>query len=139
MSNRLAWFLGGIVLVCVLALAGTGLVVAATHEAFAANGTAQTSTSQNKPVFGITHVYVVNDAFTPACIQVPLGTTVTWTDGDTVPHNVTLSPVVIPSSDNWESGLFYPGQSFSYTFTSPGTFQYYCQEHRGMIGEVIAT
>src|SRR5579859_388804 len=103
MSSRLAWFLGGIVLVCVLALAGTGFVVAATHGAFAANGTAQTSTSQDKPVFGITRVSLVNDAFTPARIQVALGTTVTWTNRDTVPHNVTLSPVVISSSDNWES------------------------------------
>jgi plastocyanin len=137
MSNRLAWFLGGSVLVCVLALAGTGLVVAATHGAFAANGTAQTSTSPNKPVFGITQVSLVNDAFTPARIQVTLGTTVTWTNRDTVPHNVTLSPVVISSSDNWESGLLYPGQSFSYTFPSRGTFQYYCQEHPGMIGAVI--
>lgn len=73
MSNRIAWFFGGIVLVCVLSLAGTGFVVAATHGAFGANGTAQTLTSPNKPVFGITHVYVVKDAFTPARIQVALG------------------------------------------------------------------
>jgi plastocyanin len=139
MSKRLAWFLEGIVLVCVLALAGTGFVVAATHGAFAANGTAQTSASPNKPVLGITQVSLVNDAFTPARIQVALGTTVTWTNRDIVPHNVTLSPVVISSSDNWESGLLSPGQSFSYTFTSRGTFQYYCQEHHGMIGAVIVT
>ncbi len=71
-------------------------------------------------------------------IQVVLGTTVTWTNRDIVPHNVTLSPVVISSSDNWESRLLYPGQSFSYTFTSRGTFPYYCSEHPfEMIGTVI--
>lgn len=139
MRNRTVWFFVGIVLVCVLALMGTGFVVAATHGAFGASSAAQASVSQEKPVFGATHVYMHGDAFTPSRIQLVLGTTVTWMNQDKVPHNVTLSPVVISSSNNWESGLIYPGQSFSYTFTSRGTFQYYCQEHPGMIGTVIVT
>jgi plastocyanin len=140
MRNRTAWFIVGIVLVCVLALMGTGFVVAATHGSLGAGGTAQASVSQDKPVFGATHVYVRGDAFSPARIQVVLGTTVTWTNQDDVPHTVTLSPVVISSSDNWESGLLYPGQSFSYTFTSRGPFQYHCQEHPfSMSGTVIVT
>ena len=80
-----------------------------------------------------------HEQFSPARIQVVLGTTVTWTNQDTVPHNVTISPVVISSSNDWESGLLYPGQSFSYTFSSHGTFQYHCQEDAGMIGVVIVT
>jgi plastocyanin len=80
-----------------------------------------------------------HETFSPAHIQVVLGTTVTWTNQDNVPHNVTLSPVVMSSSNDWESRLLYPGQSFSYTFTSQGTFQYHCQEHPGMIGAVIVT
>ena len=140
MRNRTAWFIVGIVLVCVLALVGTGFVVAATHGAFEAGGTAQASVSQDKPVFGATHVYMRHETFSPARIQVVLGSTVTWTNQDDVPHNVTLSPVVISSSDNWESRLLYPGQSFSYTFTSSGTFQYHCQEHPfSMSGTVIVT
>jgi plastocyanin len=140
MRNRTVWFIVGIALVCVLALMGTGFVVAATHGGFGGGGTAQASVSQDKPVFGVTHVYLRSDAFTPAYIQVVLGTMVTWTNEDNVPHNVTLSPVVISSSDNWESGLLYPGQPFSYTFTSRGTFQYHCQEHPfEMIGTVIVT
>jgi plastocyanin len=140
MRNRTAWFIGGIVLVCVLALMGTGFVVAATHGGLGAGGTAQASVPQDKPVFGATHVYMRGDAFTPAHIQVVLGTTVTWTNRDIVPHNVSLSPVVISSSENWESKLLYPGQSFSYTFTSRGTFPYYCQEHPfEMTGTVIVT
>jgi plastocyanin len=140
MRNRTTWFIGGIVLVCVLALMGTGFVVTAMHRGLGAGGTAQASVSQDKPVFGVTHVYMHDDAFTPAHIQVLLGTTVTWTNRDIVPHNVSLSPVVISSSDNWESKLLYPGQSFSYTFTSRGTFPYYCQEHPfEMSGTVIVT
>ncbi len=139
MSNRTAWFIVGIVLVCVLALMGTGFVVAATHGDFGAGGTAQASGSQDKPVFGAMHVYMRHETFSPAHIQVALGTTVTWTNQDNVPHNVTISPVVISSSGGWESGLLYPGQSFSYTFMSDGTFQYDCQEHPGMIGTVVVT
>jgi len=126
MRDRLVWFLLGIVLVCVLALMGTGYVVASMNSGLRANGTAQASTSQDKTVFGDTQVYMHRDLFSPARIQVVLGTTVTWTNQDTVPHNVTIAPVVMSSSNNWESGLLSPGQSFSYTFTSQGTFQYHC-------------
>ena len=135
MSKRQAWFIGSIVVFCVLALAGTGFVVAAMHGAFRAHA----STSRNSVAVGVTHVYMVNDTFTPARIQVTLGTMVTWTNRDTVSHNVTLSPVVPTASNNWESGMLYPGQSYSYTFTSRGTFQYFCQEHPGMTGTVIVT
>jgi plastocyanin len=140
MRNRIVWFFVGSVLVCVLALVGTGFIFAATHRGLGAGSTAQASVSQDKPVFGVTRVSMRDDAFAPAYIQVVLGTMVTWTNEDNVPHNVTLSPVVFTASDNWESGLLYPGQSYSYTFTSHGTFQYHCQEHPFvMIGTVIVT
>ncbi|HEV2582853.1 MAG TPA: plastocyanin/azurin family copper-binding protein, partial [Ktedonobacteraceae bacterium] len=102
-----------------------------------ASGTARASVSQDKPVFGATHVYMRDEAFSPARIQVVLGTTVTWTNQDTVPHSVRLSPAMMSSSDDWESGLLYPGQSFSYTFTSRGTFPYYCQEHPYEMGGTV--
>ena len=139
MRDRKMWFLVGIALVCVLALMGTGFVVAAMHGDLRGNGTVQASGSQDKTVFGDTQVYMRDELFSPTRIQVVLGTTVTWTNQDSVPHNVTLSPVVMSSSNNWESELLYPGQSFSYTFTSQGTFQYHCQEHPGMVGVVIVT
>lgn len=140
MRNRTAWFIVGIVLVCVLALIGTGFGMAATHGAFGAGSSAQTLVSQDKPVVGATHVYMRHETFIPAYIQVVPGTPVTWTNQDTVPHNVTITPEVITTSPDWQSTLLYPGQSFSYTFTSRGTFQYHCQEHPGsMIGSVIVT
>ena len=139
MRDRKMWFLVGIALVFALALMGTGFVVAAMHGDLSGNGTVQASGSQDKTVFGDTHVYMRHELFSPARIQVVLGTTVTWTNRDSVPHNVTIAPVVISSSNNWESELLSPGQSFSYTFTSQGTFQYHCQEDPGMAGVVIVT
>ena len=137
MRDRKVWVFIGIVLVFVLALMGTGFVVAAMHEDSSAGDTAQASVSQSKLVFGATQVYMRNDNFSPARIEVVLGTTVTWTNKDSDPHNVTIAPILMSSSNNWESGLLYPGQSFTYTFTSKGTFQYHCQEDAGMIGTVI--
>jgi plastocyanin len=140
MRHRIVWISIGCVLLCVLALVGTGLIFAAMSRGGGIGSQAQTSTSQNKSVFNVTQVYMRNDAFTPAHIEVLLGATVTWTNQDTVPHNVTLTPAVLTASNNWESGLIYPGQSFSYTFTSRGSFQYYCQEHPSeMIGTVLVT
>jgi manganese oxidase len=140
MRNRIVWVIVGSALLCVLALVGTGLIFAATHGGFAPSSTPQVSTSQNKAVFGVIQVNMRNDVFTPAHIQVTLGTTVTWTNQDNVPHSVVFSPVVLTANNNWESGLIYPGQSYSYTFTSRGTFQYHCQEHPfEMTGSVIVT
>ena len=141
MRNRIVWIIVGTVLVCVLALVGTGFIFAATHGGLGTGSTtAQASASQNKPVYGVIQVEMRNDAFTPQHIQVALGTTVTWTNKDNVPHNVTFSPVVPNANNNWDSGLLYPGESYSYTFTSRGTFQYHCSEHPfEMTGTVSVT
>ena len=137
MRNRIEWVLVGIVLVFVLALLGTGFVLSAMHGDLRVDGAVQASGSQDTPFFGVTQVYMRHENFSPVRIEVVLGTTVTWTNKDAVPHDVTVAPVVMSSSDGSESGLLLPGQSFSYTFTSQGTFQYHCLEHPGMVGEVI--
>lgn len=136
MRNRAVWVLVGAVLVSVLALVGTGVAIAAMNGAFGASGMVR-PVSQETTAFGVTHVFIRDGAYSPSRIQVPLGTTVTWTNQDSVPHNVILSPVVISTADTGESGLLSPGQSFSYTFTSRGTFKYACSEHPGMFGTVI--
>jgi len=69
-------------------------------------------------------------AYAPSPIAVTAGDTVTWTNTDTTDHTAT-------SDDNtWNSGSIAPGASFSRTFTSPGTFQYHCTIHPGMVGTV---
>jgi plastocyanin len=138
MSNRTVWFFVGGVLVGVLVLAGIGAAVAAMSGAFGARGTVG-SVSQETTTFGVTHIFIRQEAYSPPRIQVLLSTTVTWTNKDNVPHNVTITPVVISAADAWESGQLYPGQSFTYTFTSRGTFRYYCQDHPGMVGIVTVT
>ncbi len=89
--------------------------------------------TQGTPAVGVTQVQIVNYAYTPANIQVKAGTTVTWTNQDTVPHSVTFK------NGMKDSGVLRNGQSFSYTFTTPGTYQYYCTVHPYMTGVVTVT
>jgi plastocyanin len=70
-------------------------------------------------------------AFTPATLTVAAGTTVTWTNNDAVPHTATAS------DGTFDSGNLNPGQSFSFTFPTPGSFPYVCQYHAGMQGTIV--
>jgi plastocyanin len=93
-------------------------------------------------------VMIENFAYTPANLTVNVGTTVTWVNKDSVGHTVTEgdpnSPKpadsrVFDSSGEAATGqvtLITPGQSWSYTFTTPGTYEYYCIVHPYMIGHI---
>ena len=74
--------------------------------------------------------------FTPSCIKVTSGQTVTWTVMGTMIHTVT-SDAGAPAT--FDSGNLSPGQTFAYTFTTPGTIGYHCTYHVsfGMKGTVI--
>ena len=71
--------------------------------------------------------------FTPNTITVVLGvnSTIVWTNNDGSPHTVTSNGGI------FDSGNMAPGQSFSYTFTSTGTFAYHCTYHPWMTGTVV--
>lgn len=71
-------------------------------------------------------------AFAPASLTVPVGSTVTWTNGDTAPHDVktTSGPVAI------HSPMLNKGQSWTYTFTAAGSYGYYCTVHPDMTARI---
>ena len=70
-------------------------------------------------------------AFAPAALTVPAGTTVTWTNQDAAPHTVTSE-----GSGPLDSPNLQKGDSWSFTFTTPGTYAYYCAVHPDMKGTV---
>lgn len=76
-------------------------------------------------------VVVDNFAFTPATAAVPVGTTVTWTNHDDIPHNV-VSP-----ERTFKSPVLDTDEVFSHTFDVAGTYQYYCSIHPRMTGQVV--
>jgi amicyanin len=76
-------------------------------------------------------IAIDNFTFTAPTITVAVGTTVTWTNRDDVPHTVV-------STDNaFKSRALDTDQSFSHTFETAGTFKYYCSLHPRMTGQVV--
>jgi plastocyanin len=71
-------------------------------------------------------VSIANFAFDPAVLTITTGTTVTWTNNDTVAHNV------LSDDGSWGSNSLGKGEAFSFTFTKPGTFSYHCGVHPSM-------
>jgi plastocyanin len=70
-------------------------------------------------------------AFQPGRIEIPMGTTVAWTNNDAVQHTVTAV------DRSFDSGNMAPGASWPHTFTKPGTYQFFCVVHPFMKGTVI--
>jgi plastocyanin len=79
------------------------------------------------------NVQMANYAFAPASITVNEGDTITWTNQDTAPHTVTTTS----GPESLNSPSLSKGQSWSYTFTQPGMYMYYCTVHPDMRAEVI--
>jgi plastocyanin len=83
-------------------------------------------------------VRMIGNSFYPQSITVPAGTTVTWVNMDFVQHTVTSGSEASPTLyfDSHELGHM---QGFSYTFSAPGTYAYFCDIHPGMVGSVTVT
>src|SRR5215471_7571766 len=75
-------------------------------------------------------------SFTPSPLSVPKGTTVTWTNGDEITHTVT-SGAPGKKDARFEGRLAGKGTTFTHTFTEPGTYQYHCERHQAMTGEIV--
>jgi amicyanin len=76
-------------------------------------------------------VHIDNFAFTPAELTVAPGTTVTWVNGDDIPHNV------VASNKAFRSKVMDSEQQFSFTFKDAGTYEYFCALHPHMKAKVI--
>ncbi|HEV3376533.1 MAG TPA: plastocyanin/azurin family copper-binding protein [Thermoleophilaceae bacterium] len=70
-------------------------------------------------------------AFNPAEVSVGVGDTVTWTNNESVAHDVTAD-----SFSSGEPGGMMSGDTFEHTFEEAGTFEYVCTVHPGMEGTV---
>ncbi|HEX9816293.1 MAG TPA: plastocyanin/azurin family copper-binding protein [Candidatus Thermoplasmatota archaeon] len=83
---------------------------------------------------------VRGNAFIPSPITVLVGTTVTWTQRDTIEHTVTVDD---NQPEDWQHGILLPMNAagalneFEHTFQNLGTTSYHCEVHTNMIGEVI--
>lgn len=96
--------------------------VAATQAptATAANPSQNQSKSQT--------ITLINTSFDPKQLSVAVGTTVVWTNKDSMAHTVTAD------DKSFDSGNLNTGDTFKFTFTKAGTYPYHCQYHGGPNG-----
>ncbi len=80
-----------------------------------------------------TEIAIENFAYSPETITIKKGTTITWTNKDSVGHTVTGEDGG-PDSDSLAQG-----ESYSYTFNEAGSFSYFCKPHPNMKATVIVT
>ena len=94
-----------------------------------AGETSLTSAAESQPA-GVA-VNIDNFSFSSKTLTVPAGTTITWTNKDDVPHNV------VSVDKLFASPVLDTDEKFSYTFTKPGAYSYYCSIHPKMVAKVV--
>jgi 3',5'-cyclic-AMP phosphodiesterase len=76
-------------------------------------------------------VAVDNFSFTPETTSVAVGSTITWTNRDDVPHNI------VSTERQFKSPVLDTDEQFSHRFDTPGTYKYFCSLHPKMTGTVV--
>jgi amicyanin len=95
-------------------------------------GLPKASANSARPTATSAEVKIDNFSFGPGELTVPVGSTVTWTNRDDIPHTVVSTEGV------FKSKVMDTDEKFSFTFTKPGTFPYFCSIHPKMTGKVVA-
>jgi plastocyanin len=107
-------------LACALALAGGVL----------AGGLLLETSAAAQPAAGPI-VKIDNFTFGPPVVTVGVGTTVTWVNQDDIPHTV------VANDHTFKSKVMDTDEKFSFTFTKPGEYGYFCSLHPHMTGKVV--
>jgi plastocyanin len=87
--------------------------------------------AQDQPSAASAEVKIDNFSFAPQTLIVAVGTSVTWTNRDDIPHTVVSTDGV------FRSKVRDTDEKFSYTFDKAGTYSYYCSIHPKMTGKVV--
>jgi 3',5'-cyclic-AMP phosphodiesterase len=76
-------------------------------------------------------VVLDNFKFAPGMVNVTVGSTVTWTNRDDVPHNV------VAVDRRFTSPVLDTGEQYSHRFDAAGTYDYFCSLHPRMTGRIV--
>src|SRR5271156_3124969 len=87
--------------------------------------------ASDQPSGAKAEVKIDNFSFAPQTLTVTVGTTVTWTNHDDIPHTVVSTDGV------FKSKVRDTDETFSYTFSKAGTYPYFCSVHPKMTGKVV--
>ncbi len=123
-GNRPVWLAmltGALALIAALAVLGLDGTSADARPLLQGTPVCQTGTVQ---------VNIQGFAFSPSTVTVCQGATVRWTNLDSSSHTSTSDTGV------WNSGVLAQNASFSFTFNTPGSYNYHCAIHTSMLGQV---
>jgi plastocyanin len=123
----------GLLVFAVVALAAAGCG-SSNNSSTATSSTAPAAASTTAGGGGAVAIKMQNIAFDPKAVSVKVGQKVTWTNDDTVAHNVTAT-----SGATFKSSDFNQGGTFSFTPTKAGTIKYVCTIHPGMDATLTVT
>lgn len=97
-----------------------------------AGAVAATSSMATKgPASAAMEVKIDNFSFAPQTVTVPVGTAVHWTNRDDIPHTV------VSEDKSFKSKALDTDEDFTYTFSKPGTYNYFCSLHPKMTARVV--
>lgn len=109
-----------------LSLAGGGVGAATAAAPAAPAATAATAATSQ-----VSSVAIHNFMFAPMSLEVPVGTTVSWTNFDPEPH--TIRSV----NDTFRSGALDQNETFSFRFDKAGSYKYVCSIHPQMVATIV--
>lgn len=121
-------------LLAIVTLGALAAVVAACGSSSSASTTTPTTPAAGGGTTA-SSVAILNFAFTPKTLTVSPGTTVTWTNNDSTPHNVISTASLSLNSttmSTFASGTLSQGQTFSFAFTKKGIYFYECSIHKAL-------
>jgi amicyanin len=76
-------------------------------------------------------ITIDNFTFNPQTVTVKAGATVTWTNKDDIPH------AIAAVGKQFKSKVMDTDNSYSFTFTTPGSYAYFCSLHPHMTGTIV--
>lgn len=118
MTRRSVWVVG---------LAASGMIAMVLLLA----GLASINANAQQAAPAAPEVKIDNFSFAPDTLTVAVGTTVTWTNRDDIPHTIVSTDGVFKSKARDTD------EKFSYTFAKAGTYPYYCSIHPKMTGKIV--
>jgi len=107
---------------------GLGCSLAIALGVFGSSPVSKAQQKANGPV----QVKIDNFSFAPTPLTIQAGTTVQWVNRDDIPHTV-----VSDDKTTFKSKPMDTDENFSYTFSKPGTYTYFCSIHPKMTGKVV--
>jgi plastocyanin len=114
-----------------VSIAGLGVALVLGMLCFGTSQKSHMASAQEK--MSTMEVKIDNFSFGPVTLTVPVGTTVTWTNRDDIPHTV----VSTDDPKAFKSKVLDTDEKFSFTFSKAGTYPYFCSIHPKMTGKVI--